>query len=189
MFTLAGCVQRIHGHLYAMSKLSAQEWIPTSTLPGSPRVPWRDETQVGFHTQMDKLVTKCTFVPPHSHLLGPELTVNPGQATSKQLGWTRGVSDVFSKAFRWSTPLKYDLQEQHQSDNYIEATWWWNICVPTANMQSKRHPIDTDQLICINSRDWMFNNPVLFFWLVVEPNPSEKYESQLGWLFPIYGKS
>ena len=26
------------------------------------------------------------------------------------------------------------------------------------------------------------------YWLVVEPYPSEKYESQLGWLFPIYGK-
>ena len=25
-------------------------------------------------------------------------------------------------------------------------------------------------------------------WLVVEPYPSEKYESQLGWLFPIYGE-
>ena len=25
-------------------------------------------------------------------------------------------------------------------------------------------------------------------WLVVEPYPSEKYESQLGWLFLIYGK-
>ena len=25
-------------------------------------------------------------------------------------------------------------------------------------------------------------------WLVVEPHPSEKYERQLGWWFPIYGK-
>jgi hypothetical protein len=25
-------------------------------------------------------------------------------------------------------------------------------------------------------------------WLVVEPYPSEKYESQLGLLFPTYGK-
>ena len=25
-------------------------------------------------------------------------------------------------------------------------------------------------------------------WLVVEPYPSEKYESQLGVFFPIYGK-
>ena len=28
----------------------------------------------------------------------------------------------------------------------------------------------------------------LRFWLVVFSHPSEKYESQLGWLFPIYGK-
>jgi hypothetical protein len=26
-------------------------------------------------------------------------------------------------------------------------------------------------------------------WLVVSTHPSEKYESQLGLLFPIYGKS
>ena len=28
----------------------------------------------------------------------------------------------------------------------------------------------------------------IIYWLVVEPYPSEKYESQLGWWFPIYGK-
>ena len=29
---------------------------------------------------------------------------------------------------------------------------------------------------------------LIFIWLVVEPYPSEKYESQLGWFFSIYGK-
>jgi hypothetical protein len=32
------------------------------------------------------------------------------------------------------------------------------------------------------------HDSLMIIWLVVETYPSEKYESQLGLLFPIYGK-
>ena len=73
----------------------------------------------------------------------------------------------------------------------------WNSARSTAPSSPSRPGSQAHRLQCLHrgtdgSRGsrcvcWHFSLLIIYIWLVVEPCPSEKYESQLGWLFSMHG--
>ena len=108
---------------------------------------------------------------------------------STQIHWINRTPNQFEIA-KWSKCIHHGMNCSNpfkKKRTYLQIAnhWIWKIQHWTNGQQTLKKLSEF--------RCWMANPKTSCMvciptWLVGGLNPSEKYESQLGWLFPIYGK-
>ena len=83
--------------------------------------------------------------------------------------------------------LAFQRTHQHNQEVLRMKVLQAGACQHPRNISHLKSPVSANSLVAINIS---FNEHIICIWLVVSTcfNPSEKYKSQLGWLFPIYGQ-